>query len=348
MKKGAVYWFVIVGIVLASSTAWATVYKVTDVLMPAYGYVVDMNSSGTVVGVFYSGEIEHSFTWSASKGFTNLDPLPGYDCASARAINGAGQIVGYSYVGHADYNRQNTLWNTTSSPSACSGTMLDIADSGTMVGRSADGWAVVCNGADQERICAKARANAISSNGAVVGMRDDGTSFLWTKTGGLRDIVVPSTHRPEAIAVNDAGQVLVQCGLQPTAVSSAIAAYLWEEGKGAVRIGSSTEAVFAMSMNAAGQVAGELYELSSMPMSSMPYVWDAANGVQVLPFDPTWRGAAACAMSDSGIIAGESIDAAGGSHLLLWTPITPEPSSLLALLAGVSGIGGLMVRRKTR
>ena len=54
-----------------------------------------------------------------------------------------------------------------------------------------------------------------------------------------------------------------------------------------------------------------------------------------------------CARSinNNGWIVGESYDASGNDHAVLWEPV-PEPGSILALLFGISGMGGIMRRRR--
>jgi hypothetical protein len=55
-----------------------------------------------------------------------------------------------------------------------------------------------------------------------------------------------------------------------------------------------------------------------------------------------WWYAYAYSINDAGQIVGES-----DHHATLWEPV-PEPSSILALAAGLAGAGGLALRRRRR
>jgi probable HAF family extracellular repeat protein len=172
---------------------------------------------------------------------------------------------------------------------------------------------------------------AINNQGQIVGTvfrLDDhyGSGFIWDRASGMRAMPVDGSY----FDINDSGQVA--CG-----------AVLWDSLNDVlVPLGTLPgETSTALGINNNGQVVGWS---SAMVDQGHPFVWDAANGIQVLrsldgPESWAWG------INDSGQIAGWVRTDNGDQFAILWTPV-PEPSSLLALLCGLGGMAGIIRYRR--
>ena len=175
------------------------------------------------------------------------------------------------------------------------------------------------------------RANGINDSGAVVGVHGD-NSFIWTRSTGMQDITLPNPTGMgcTAIDVNNDGQIIFNCNSRdPDSPLSGA----WQEGHATISI---PDADSVLDINNIGQVVGR--------SGDQAFIWDATSGTQILPMLSGLQGGVAVGINDNGMIVGFAHDSQYKTHLLLWT--VPEPSSLLALLAGLGGFG-VMLRRRT-
>lgn len=348
---------IVIAALLCAASATAATYVVTDFGTSPLGtgYVSGINSSGTVVGNAGFGDSQRGFVWNAATGFTYLDPLSGCTSSSASGINDSGQVVGASSSPTSD--SRATLWQS-GQPAVYLGalgatqdsTAFSINNAGQVVGysRADDGswdaflWDSI--GGMQDIIGADstqwAVARAINDLGTVAGeFGDDG--FLWTSAAGVTDMnVEPPADRLNISVVDANNSAQVLCNW--VGFGAIEKPFVWHDGQIVASIGllpdlGSYRASHACDINNLGQVVGcgDHYRA---------FIWDEATGIQELPVLEGFTRHDAYAINDAGVIAGCGRDASGRVHLLLWTPV-PEPSSLLALLAGLGGVGGIFLRR---
>jgi probable HAF family extracellular repeat protein len=116
-----------------------------------------------------------------------LDPLAGDQQANAEDINDLGQIVGWSSGG--TMGQTAVLWSIDQAG------VVTVESLGKLPGGTFS------------------NAQAINNNGQVVGFADGGSGtrrpFIWTETGGMRDLGVPvGLVGGQAHQINDNGQVV--------------------------------------------------------------------------------------------------------------------------------------------
>ena len=76
---------------------------------------------------------------------------------------------------------------------------------------------------------------------------------------------------------------------------------------------------------------------------SCAFIWQDGI-IEALDSIPGALTSGAVSISDTGWIAGYAVDADKNYHAILWEPV-PEPSSILAMICGISGLGGLVLQR---
>jgi probable HAF family extracellular repeat protein len=307
-----------------------------------------------VVGTVYDGGYK-AFTWSESMGFNYLTPLSGYGSSYAWAVNDKGQVIGNScFNGYIDraclWEEDKPVTDIGALPSGefnSDSRAYDINNNGQVVGSStsSDGhthafrWSKDGGLEDLTEIddgFIDAYVNAINDSGTMVGERN-GRAFIWNKDTGMCDVDVIGQDRYTGIDINNSGQVLGIFGN----FSSIGPTFVWQEGVEATFLsalpgGTRGDYIWGNDINNLGQVVGE--------SSRQAFIWDKINGTQSLPLLSEHSGAAYC-INDNGVIAGYSYDNAGKMHFVVWTPV-PEPSSILALVGGIAGLGGFALRRR--
>ncbi len=351
--RSLLFLLAVVIVLLPAVPADAITYTVTDYgALPqgsSFMNISGISSSGVAVGTISSSVTEVGFVWSASSGYTYLTPLSGYTHSFAYGINDSGQVVGSSYSSAS--GQRASLWQG-GRPVEDLGTLASgdsaayaINSAGQIVGASEAGngythaflWSRSTGMQDLSGAASmdSSRAMGINDSGMVVGNLG-WHAFVWTSSAGTTDLGVPIG----ADDVNNAGQILCN----DLSFAFGRPASLWLNGEPLVpEIGFPTEAggiagCMAYDINNLGQVVGDGDQRRT-------FVWDATTGIRALPTASGLTYQYARAINDSGVIAGYGRDSAGIHHLLIWTPV-PEPSSLLALLAGIGGFGALFRRRR--
>lgn len=146
-----------------------------------------INDRGDAVGTVVTGGSRQPALWTASAALQLLMLLPGHAIGEAAAVNGRGDVAGYSAT--VDEVRRATLW-----PAA--GVALDL---GTLEGGTAS------------------HATGINSAGEVVGTSSSSRgsrAFLWNSRDGMQDLNTLLVSPPAglvltvAVGISDTGSIV--------------------------------------------------------------------------------------------------------------------------------------------
>ena len=273
-----------------------------------YSDAVAINNNDQAIISARLGHDEHGFVWTNGS-YTDIGTLGGAT-TYAHGINDRGQVIGSSEYSLQEWGLHAFLWQD--------GAMQDL---GTLGGRESYGSGINNNG------------DVVGESYTVSGSRE---AFLW-RSGSMAALGGISSSARD---INDAGQVV---GSSPADGFTRTDAVLWHtSGTMQVLDGfPGSNANYALGINGSGHVVGRS-GVGNGP--STAFLW--ANGVTTdlnsLVIGQANLGLyAAYAINDSGQIL--AAGSAYGSYLL--TPI-PEPSSLLALVGGLGGIG--LLRRRSK
>lgn len=187
-----------------------------------YGWVIDMNDAGTIIGDWHDGTAVSAFVYSDERGFENLRTLTGMD-VRAVDINNAGQVTGYYYY---QGQRRAFLWDGVFHSLGALGGPESAAyylnDKGVVVGWSGEwnetvafrydpdqGFQVLPIGPELPR----PGALWITNSGLIVGQWWDGDlqrAFQYTDAEGASDLGALSADATvKPIAANDAGHIVL-------------------------------------------------------------------------------------------------------------------------------------------
>jgi len=191
----------------------------------------------------------------------------------------------------------------------------------------------------------------INNLGDVVGCSDTQTSegypctglvagqhaFLWTKSGGLKDLGTLSGGTVSAaLGINDTDSVVGYSNLQGQPATNFVA-FLWTPSAGMVNLGTlpSGSSSAAFEINSSGVVAGDSFLGSSVVYGA---TW-TNNKIKRLGALPKTVFTAAFDLNDSGQVVGESVFSFGPpyvSHGVLWNASTV--TDLGTLPGGVTSV----------
>ncbi len=221
--------------------------------------------------------------------------------AAARAVNEAGQVVGFASAGD-EFSSHAFIWDPVNG----------IQDLGTFGGLSSAACCI--NEAGQ------VAGSALTASG-------HNHAFFWDPADGLLDLGTLGGLGSAALAMNDAGQVV---GSSDT--GSAEHAFIWDAKNGMQDLGTILTKSRAVDINNNGQVIGVSYDTVPHLHTTRPFVWDSTNGLQELGTGGT---GGANHINEAGLIAGWSTNALWG------TPYVPalfdanSPGSRPLLLNGI-------------
>lgn len=276
-----------------------------------YSYATCISDSGVVVGDSGVGYgVYHAFAWDGQ--MNDLGTLGG-DASIAYGVNTNGKIVGWAYPSTGGHLA--TEWADSASPP------------------------VPLAGAPG------ARAYSINTAGTIVGAAPNALgryeACYWGPTGLA---ILDSGHRTGyATDISDAGQIVGYFdSLDSTQMHTEEHVFSWIDGEfndlgRPLPYGSN----WAMSVNSQGWIAGMCQDGSSNMRA-----WVVIDGATIeLPLLTGFSYSQALSINDSGQVVGWAIDSSGASHALLWQPV-PEPSSMIALISGLSVVALVLRRRR--
>ncbi len=244
-----------------------------------------VNNRGQIVGMDRAQG--RGFLWS--EGVIYYVPTLGGANSALRAINDAGQAVGWSM--DANGNTQAIMYEIGSG----------VTELGTLGG-------------------AMSQATAINASGQIAGYAatsDSAHAFLW-QAGTMRDLGdLGGGWSEDVSAVSDAGQVIGESGT----AAGMTHAFLWESGtmQDLGTLGGVNALPYAI--NAAGQVAGVSYtRTTGSPLLPHAFLWEAGTMRDL----GTLGGAATSVYSnrrclnDAGEMVGDSQTSSGEFHAFWW------------------------------
>jgi probable HAF family extracellular repeat protein len=311
-----------------------------------HGEAHAVNEAGQVVGFIYtdlggssipstpraSESDVRAFSWTAAGGMIDLGTLGG-TFSSARAVNDAGQVVGFSQTaGGADHAFSwtgaggmidlGTLGGGFSTATAVNQAGQVIGFSQTAGGAErAFSWTATGGMIDLGTLGGDLSApSAINDSGQVVGFsRTAGGAdhaFSWTAADGMIDLGTLGGSSSGATAINDSGQVV---GFSRTA-DGAEHAFSWTAAGGMIDLGAVGSLGGATAINDAGQVVG-----STAFGALRAFSWTAASGMinlGSLGGDLSFP----AALNESGQVVGSSSAGDGFMHAVLWRPASRPPA----------------------
>ncbi|MHB9038501.1 MAG: PEP-CTERM sorting domain-containing protein [Armatimonadota bacterium] len=359
----------VVPIVFMPANAWAVQYQIRNidsVIPPGAMMIMDMNDGGQIAG----GTGNINLLSSTSKAFVSQEGAPTQyidttvNKSWAYALNNNGQAAGmyYTYAAPpASWGPAHAfVWQAGSTTLRDLGTLggadsfaHDINSGGQVVGVSCTSGSVATgtpkaflwqDGSSMRDIGhlggGSSSANAINDNGQVAGWsrNDSGEmhAFLWQDGAPMQDIGSLG-GMTIAAAINSAGRVV---GYDTTMGR----AFFWQSGSPMLDIGTlGGRKSVAEAINDNGIVVG--YSSFSTSAYFHAFTWQLGSGMQDLG---TLGGndSFAIGINSSGQIIGGAADVNGIFHTVLWEPIVPEPSSILAIFTGFGGIVAIAWRRK--
>jgi probable HAF family extracellular repeat protein len=253
----------------------------------------DVNDHGQVVGVSVLGGGEEAFSWTADGG---MQELGGDERVDTVAVNNSGQVlVAASNQGGA---ADSFIWKSGRPLTQITGLMRNVT------------------------------AHAMNEQGVVVGSStdlDEGHTdselvhaFVWSP-GNPVDIGALGTesdNNSEAIALNDAGQVVGDSDIDGSSFQHA---FLWTETDGMRDLGDLGGGYSrAIAVNTSGVVAGNSILANG---EQRAFVWIDGQGMRSLG-SLGGGSSEASALGEDGTVVGNSLTADGETHAFSWTPAT--------------------------
>lgn len=289
----------------------------------AYG----IDNEGQVVGIAYTaghagpndGQY-HAFVWSSLSGMRELDALYSGVGSCAWAINSSGQVAGASLT--VDGDIRGVVWDGIGG----------IQEVGTLGGDYSEAFAINDGG-------------QVVGRAGFFGVESPSQAFIWDNDGGIEP-VGPSfgPSGSTAYGINELGRVA-----GAFRIDGGIHAFRWTETGGMEDLGGPTGEFGvwgeATDINDSGMVVG-WSKLSHLDFRAL--VWDENGQMSDLNdlLDESgagWTLTSAQAINNLGQIAGTGFYD-GQTRACMLNPV-PEPSSLLALGAGILGLVGI-IRKK--
>lgn len=339
-------------LVLVGTNAESVEYQIRD--LGTYGTsasALSINEQGQIVGNYLSlDKIQHGLIWNNGVA-QELNPL-GSRCSVASDINDSGHVVGeyetesgvrFAYIWKdGSFQSLGTLGGSLSVGTA-------INNSGSIAGAAytTDEVLHACVWNNEQVFDLRtlggdeSKAHDINSHGSVVGesvtAENWGHAFIW-KNGTMKDLGTLDGDYCFAYGINDNDWIVGETQIQYIGPH----AFLWRDNvmQDIGTLGGEGSCSIARSVNSLGQIVGE----SSLPGSYHAFLWQ--NDVMLDLGTLGGNSSVASDINDKGWIVGTAEDESGIMHAVLWEPV-PEPSSILALICGISGFGCVFLKRKS-
>ena len=312
--------------------------KLNSFALPRAGFLL----VGLFAGLFPDISAANPTPTHPSYTFTDLGP-PGEAFSSARAINDAGHVAGFSSSPGGGYYAHATVWNGTTradlrTPVGGFSTANAINNAGEIIGSSSllpgnpfvayratqwNGTGVINLGRpDAER---PSVANAINDIGRVAGWAGTGNGgYHATVWDGAKETdlnVLPGWSFSSGQAINNSSQVAgyssLRVGEDPS-ITSTYRATLWNDN-GATDLGTlGGQYSFASAINDAGQVAG--WAELAYPSVYHAALWSNALATDLGTLGGLYSGANA--INNAGQVVGWADTAGNVQHAALWNDTT--------------------------
>lgn len=313
-------------------------YTVSSIIrmVAGAGMVYDVNSSGQVIGFSSVSGLNQNrgFVWQNGV-TTYLSPLGDSWYSYAYAINDDGVVAGYSNV-------KPVIWQDGTISVVTDNSYIeecrDINMNGDLAMFGVWGVAYAYINGTTIRLPQNAPTGSgislyINDNGELAGSTSSDVgvpqwnnyhSYYWT-----RDNVCTQLPFDIVLGITNSGQVL---GTN----YSGNANYLWQNG----HVQNLTD-FYASDINNQGLI----YGCKFIPGHKIASIWD--NGVitdiNTLVDTSTGLTFTDCVTASD---AGHIVVVGSDNNYYLLTPEVPEPSSIIVLLSGIAGLGGLALRRR--
>lgn len=249
-----------------------------------FGQALDVNDSGTVVGIATTEEGEfRPFVWDQGSGARLLDTLGGFggsqlvygvnqwatSAARAVGVNDRQEVIGIS--SDQDGRIRSFYWSESTG-------MLDMGSLG---------------GGETQVRAINERGQAVGFSLTAAGRR---RAFVWTLEGGMRDLGGDPQLISEAHSINDLGQVVGEIGFRP---------FLWEEEAGMFRLASEEIMGSAQDINDSTSVVGWAIFRRGEPRKA--FIWSPDAGMENLgTLGQEFDSSRAVAINQEGAVLGSS------------------------------------------
>jgi probable HAF family extracellular repeat protein len=308
-------------------------YGVTPIVVPPCAgtrliYPSDVSNAGHVVGWYQEcplGSDDVAYVWTSGTGRVDI-PLPaGTDEARALAVNSAGRVVGKAcpegcgvdIVGFIYENGKLDLMETL--PGANRTEPLAVNEVGQVVGfadnvitgdppLTAFLWQDGVMTALELPFGPNAVATDINEAGQIVGWMGSATlidshAFIWQDDIAIDLGIAPGAFASQAIAINNAGQVIVNARFQEDQASPILTrSFLWDASQWTdLGLLPGFDRCFGADINDAGQMVG-FCSNSAPPVGFEPFIWQhgVMSSLEDMIVDPTANPRTAIAINQFG------------------------------------------------
>lgn len=343
-------------LVATAVTSAAVDYRVRDLggFSAAYACAEDINDNGQVVCVDFAEG--YTYIWQGGVMQDMIGAVYPYPTTSGYAINSSGQVVGNASAqafvwkggshiqllgglapGNSDASDINSDGDVAGSSCTPQGTYhavlwhnSAIRDIGTLGGLYSGAYGINDAG------CVVGASTLTNVSGSPY------HAFSWVDGGLMQDLGTLGGPQSCALSVNNAGQIVGWADLGDG--SGCFHACVWQGGH-ILDIGALAGDVSsaACGINASGQIVGTSCAAGDKSRGRA-FVYESGT-MQELPMLQGYTYSDAYTLNSSGVIVGCCTDATGHSHAVIWEPV-PEPSCVFGLLCGLSGLGGIVLRRR--